>query len=46
MGPRNPTAADVHELCKSIAGLGLAPGLCRINPDYEIGVLSDRILAR
>ncbi len=45
-GAAQPTAADVQELCESIVGLGLASGLCRIDPDFEIGVLSDRILPR
>jgi len=45
-GAAQPDAADVHELCESIVDLGLAPGPCRIDPDFEIGVLSDRILAR
>jgi len=45
-GAARPDAADIQELCLSIAGLGLAPGLCRIDPEFEIGVLSDRILPR
>lgn len=45
-GAAQPDAADVHELCESIVGLSLAAGPCRIDPDFEIGILSDRILAR
>ncbi len=45
-GAGQPAAADVQALCESIVELGLAAGPCRIDPAFEIGVLSDRILAR
>jgi len=45
-GAARPDAADVQGMCESIVNLGLAPGPCRIDPDFVIGVLSDRILTR
>lgn len=45
-GGARPDAGLVQEACQVHADARTAAGPCRIDPDYEIGALDDRILAR